>query len=307
MSSNNTVALGSCPCCQSGNPYTNVVCSECGARLPWADAVLTGGAPNASSTAVSAVASVPFVPTPPLTSTHVWKNTHTPTTFQQASQQNHRPIIIRVSARILDWPFLCPCCGDVPDTTRIFTHTNQRGQRFVRVTNENWSIPYCYQCNEHLEIFDLAVGLHEKANSLISNSNTSLMTGTPSTDGCTLFARWYFFCLFLAALTGHFFAGIINCLLFAFVLTFGMKPFSSAQHTAKLALADTKARAEAKQLVEQADVVAGNSQDEMKQYCCWPGASVTYDGAFGTVHTFTFYNPDYASAFVQLNAGKIVQ
>ncbi|MBV9469267.1 MAG: hypothetical protein JO316_23175 [Abitibacteriaceae bacterium] len=45
---------GHCAQCEALNPYTNITCKACGARLPWADAIDEGRekAKSAGSTAI---------------------------------------------------------------------------------------------------------------------------------------------------------------------------------------------------------------------------------------------------------------
>lgn len=50
-----TQARGECPGCKTPNTYTSVICTMCGARLPWADAVAPK--PSATQTATPAPAS----------------------------------------------------------------------------------------------------------------------------------------------------------------------------------------------------------------------------------------------------------
>ncbi len=308
MSSNKTVALGSCPSCQSGNPYTNIVCNVCGARLPWADAVSSVGAQ--SSTPSTPVSTVPFIPAvPPVTASpvHTWVTQAQTNSPQQTPLQDPQPIHIRVSARILDWPFQCPCCGDLPDTSQTVTHTHKSGQRFVRITNENWSVPYCLQCAKHLEIFNAAHRLYVEANDLTSTAKNPPVSSAVPLGGCAIFSMWYMACLFAGAVTGHFIASIFNGLLAAGVLTIGTHFFMSTQRAAQLTEAQAKAQLQANELIAQCNAVEDEAREIMKIYCCWPGISVHYCGAHGTVHTFEFFNPEYAEAFIRLNASKIVQ
>jgi hypothetical protein len=314
MSSNKTVAMGSCPSCQSGNPYTNVVCEECGARLPWADAVLAAR-PQASvpTTPVlnpPAIPTVPFVPTPAI---HTWATQsqsnsplNLPAQIHAPAEQDPQPFTIRVSARILDWPFQCPCCGDLPDTTQVVTHIHRTGQRFVRITNENWSVPYCLKCTEHLQIYNAAHKIYTEANTLVQTAKKS-PSSAASTGGCTLFARWYMACILMGAFTGHFLASLSNGLIAAAILTVGTRLLTSNQHSAQIAQAQANAQLQSEQLIAQCNVMEDEAREIMKDYCCWPGISVHYSGSVGTVHTFEFFNPVYAEAFVQLNASKIVQ
>lgn len=56
---------------------------------------------------------------------------------------------IQISARIVQWPCVCPCCGGQPDTQLGLFHTRTWGKRVVHQETKEWSIPYCAQCVRH--------------------------------------------------------------------------------------------------------------------------------------------------------------
>lgn len=315
MAYHDTVGLGICPSCQSGNAYTNLVCDECGARLPWADAVASArsnvAAPTISSS--STIPPIPAVPTSLYPALHTWANQTQPNTSSQPHTpaippQDPEPITIRVSARILDWPFQCPCCGDLPDATRIVIHTHRSGQNFVRITNENWSVPHCLQCAEHLEIYNMAhkLYLYKEANGLTESINKSASHTSP-TSGCTLFARWYMGCLLIGTLNGHFVTSIVNSIFVASVLTGGTKFLALSQLKTQTSLARSRTQLQVEKLIAECNQMENEAREMTKAHCCWPGLSVHYGGSIGTVHTFEFFNHVYAEAFIRLNANKIVQ
>ena len=168
-------------------------------------------------------------------------------------------------------------------------------------------MPYCLQCAKHLEIFNAAHRLYVEANDLISTAKNSPASSAVPLGGCAFFPMWYMLCLFAGAVTGHFIASIFNGLLAAGVLTIGAHFFTSTQRTAQIAEAQEKAQLRANELMAQCNAVEDEAREIMKAYCCWPGVSVHYFGAHGTVHDFEFFNSEYAEAFIRLNASKIVQ
>ena len=279
--------------------------------MPWADAVSSVRS-NVAIPAVPTLSTSPAPAVPPslYPAIHTWANQP-----QSGASSQHNtptvptdpePIIIRVSARILDWPFQCPCCGDLPDATRVVIHTHRSGQNFVRITNENWSVPYCLQCAEHLEIYNMAHKLYKEADGLTESINKSASHTSP-TSGCTLFARWYMGCLLIGTLNGHFVTSIVNSIFVASVLTGGTKFLALSQLKTQTSLARSRTQLRVEKLIEECNQMENEAREMTKAYCCWPGLSVHYGGSIGTVHTFEFFNHVYAEAFIRLNANKIVQ
>jgi hypothetical protein len=60
---------------------------------------------------------------------------------------------IRVSARIIKWPAICPCCSAPSDTNVEISHVRVRGVNDVRKDQRSWSISYCRSCLDHIEAF----------------------------------------------------------------------------------------------------------------------------------------------------------
>lgn len=71
---------GICPHCLDRNPYTEIVCSGCGARLPWADNVLANRQTAPPTIAVPAPAAVrTLTPSPAGADMHAWGRGTPPT------------------------------------------------------------------------------------------------------------------------------------------------------------------------------------------------------------------------------------
>ena len=56
---------------------------------------------------------------------------------------------IAVSAKQLDMPPLCACCGEPSSTTIRVSATRVQGKRVVRTKTSAWSFPFCMRCGEH--------------------------------------------------------------------------------------------------------------------------------------------------------------
>jgi tellurite resistance protein len=56
---------------------------------------------------------------------------------------------IAVSARTLQMPSLCACCGGQPSTTVRASATRVRGVRAIKTESNAWDIPYCARCAGH--------------------------------------------------------------------------------------------------------------------------------------------------------------
>lgn len=57
---------------------------------------------------------------------------------------------LRVSARKLEFPAACPCCGVPADSSFDAQHVRKRGKRVVRSETYAWTFPYCRVCLEHV-------------------------------------------------------------------------------------------------------------------------------------------------------------
>ncbi len=57
---------------------------------------------------------------------------------------------ISLSARILNWPKLCACCGKRPDTKLNASFTRVKGKRVIRTDTHSWEVPYCSKCVDHV-------------------------------------------------------------------------------------------------------------------------------------------------------------
>lgn len=66
-----------------------------------------------------------------------------------SNSHSHLPTIVRLSARIIDWPFECACCSDDPDARFFSGFVVKRGLRVMRQPTDQWLVPLCTRCNEH--------------------------------------------------------------------------------------------------------------------------------------------------------------
>lgn len=72
----------------------------------------------------------------------------TPVTADQANY-SMLPVAVKASARVLDWPFECPCCGAEPDARFLSGFVMRNGHRVIHQPTDRWTIPYCSACAEH--------------------------------------------------------------------------------------------------------------------------------------------------------------
>ena len=63
--------------------------------------------------------------------------------------QLNLPTVVRISARIIDWPFECPCCGGAPDARFLSGFVEKRGRRVIRQPTNQWTVPLCAICVQH--------------------------------------------------------------------------------------------------------------------------------------------------------------
>jgi hypothetical protein len=58
-----------------------------------------------------------------------------------------------ISARKLNVPRICACCGAPPDAEMDAKHTRTTGKRVIREQTRSWTFPYCLQCIRHVEMW----------------------------------------------------------------------------------------------------------------------------------------------------------
>src|SRR3954466_11843198 len=57
---------------------------------------------------------------------------------------------IEVSARKLEMPGICACCGDPATDQLPVSSSRTKGKRVVRTETVVWHFPYCVQCIAHV-------------------------------------------------------------------------------------------------------------------------------------------------------------
>lgn len=159
MASGATVKLGQCEECGEPNPYTALICAYCQARLPWADAIEAVAHQAASAPPLASAPAAPNAPSRngfvgPLRSAD-WPASVTPLPDVPAAAQGFvqaahpspcDPARVRVSARILDWPYTCACCG------QSLEGPGAVGHKVLSVSTRSAIIPYCATCAEHVQL-----------------------------------------------------------------------------------------------------------------------------------------------------------
>jgi hypothetical protein len=178
---------------------------------------------------------------------------------------------IRVSAKILRWPPVCPCCGDKADASLEIKarKVNEEGEAQYR----SWEVPYCSTCLKHIRLFKR----FERAQS----------------EGMAVQVLTWLLCA--AAIAGLVYFAVESKMfwLCVFAVPIACLAAFCSYRFYQSGLATTEA-------AEHAALEAQTPR------CCLSERAVDYNGWNGSVHEFTFYSTDYAKAFVAANAKKVI-
>jgi len=61
---------------------------------------------------------------------------------------------VEVSGHRLDFPYVCACCGKLPETTLSVTASKTSGKTVVTTSSRSWELPYCSGCVAHVKVAD---------------------------------------------------------------------------------------------------------------------------------------------------------
>lgn len=236
---------------------------------------------------------------------------------------------VKISARIIQWPRLCVCCGREPDTSISVTSTRNRGEQ------KSWQVPYCSGCLEHVSLQSTLSGLQSAAEFAESEAEIARVEAEEMTLDTTgdyflavaSTALVWFVSLILSSVTigsivgvrsGSFgaafatcFLGFLSSLVTAGAFGWGAWVWYSGAGPRRKSwkqLAESEAASandEARRARQSCAEAARRYQAIICPVCCQDGGyAASYEGWYGTVHTFRFHGSAFAAAFRQTNDGK---
>ncbi|MBV9868553.1 MAG: hypothetical protein JO316_24630 [Abitibacteriaceae bacterium] len=300
MLQDQAIQQGTCVECGEPNPYSTLVCYECGARLPWADALeaarrqadtalpptpvlnssTTASLPTASGNIQSTRTSPPAPPHSAMPQSAI-SAVGVPRPSKPLSPGNTSPVpaptadAARLPAGFMQAPHPSPGepvlvsvaarLLDWPYTCACCGQSLEGpaavGHKVVRVSIQAGQVPYCATCARHIE----------------------LATEADNTFGC---------CVLLASLG-----------LFPFFLL-----FRSLADSTRFGLIGALLSCAALVLwgyqVRQAKLQDASSL--ANGGCCDLRYAVVPKGGVDTTHSFLFKRPEYAQAFIQANQHKVI-
>lgn len=248
--------------------------------------------------------------------------------------------VVKISARLIHFPLVCPCCMERADTTVELSAVRERGVRVVRSEEKGWEVPYCQQCLRHIHLERRAEHLREEARRAVDKARWQIAAEVSDYRvrkanavarakknafsvryaGITLVglvgggASWVIVYLLekhgpLAFLLGIFIA-------LAILTGTGLLAYRIVQWSARVRedmLREAQAipppdtevyKAEAQEVQREAQSAAEDAKRAYRLGCRTTELAASYEGWSGTIHTFIFDNPDYARAFEDANPGK---
>ena len=224
---------------------------------------------------------------------------------------------VQVSARILKWPTICACCCSQANTTHTVSHTRVTGVEVIRTDERGWSVPYCDTCLRHVSmaldadrryseahrtgvvilVLGLLFGLMSLTGGTCCGSGAlGAFVSVPSESSRSPFdppppppkqrregspvASGVFSGVMFLAFTG------LGLFLLIGGFRWGNQAMTNAQneHDKQMALA----------------------KEAMQAGCCAVYLAAAYNGWSGSIHSFQFWNPQFAAAFRLANAKKVI-
>jgi hypothetical protein len=206
-------------------------------------------------------------------------------------QAHPGPYRVRCTARIIQWPTVCACCGDPPARMLPIQSGQWSGSCIER---RSWDIPYCRPCAKHVELFRLENQLTAQAKrvfqwwpvaGVLAVTFAFVLIGVftplrePVSDAVRAEVWWNFaWTAVIAAVVG------------------GPVLYLSVSTAARV----QRLRADAEVAIAKAKA----SYDGRR--CCSLGDAVAYLLWDGSIHTFLFWALGYAEAFADANDGKML-
>ena len=159
---------------------------------------------------------------------------------------------VQLSARIVDRPVFCACCGASPANEEIAaTFTRYQGVRIVRSDTRGWRFPFCSSCAAH-------------------HNQYYLLDGREAT--------------FRRRKVGWIWASIFLCV-----------------YVFPIVMVVVNSRRRRRTSLEKEHLMAS-----IQHPCAAIADAVIFDGWNGSVQMFRFANHEYADAFKQANANKLL-
>jgi hypothetical protein len=212
---------------------------------------------------------------------------------------------VRISANVIHWPRLCPCCSANADASVEVTSTRHTGKRVIRSQTKGWQVPYCRACLRHVNAADDVGSLQRQIDYSRPPGNYHLTTALTWASASLV-------CLMLGCCGALFSAekpaGVATCVILAVLLlggavglSFVTIPYDKRSHEGAVRSWELRLEDMKKELSDR------KRQAPVFRNCAAPGQlAVEYGGWYGTIHTFHFQSAVYAERFRESNRGKIV-
>jgi hypothetical protein len=212
---------------------------------------------------------------------------------------------VRISANIIHWPNTCPCCCAPADDTTEVASTRYTGKRVVRSQTKVWRVPYCRACLRHVDAAPRINDLEQQIDRSRPPGNYYPLTVLSSVLGGLL----GLLLLCCGGLSIDQPAVTVVFVLLALLLAGGAVALG-------LLVLVKQDRTNHRQAVRRYEERLADMKHELRERkqraplfgsCSTAGnLAVSYEGWYGTIHTFEFDSPQYADQFRQSNRGKIV-
>lgn len=253
-----------------------------------------------------------------------------PTPAPNPDDDHGRTVILRFSARVLKSPEICACCCEPAETTIEAVAERVNGVRVIRVQERAWEIPYCRKCVRH-------AGMLDEFRSCEVHVTFALRRVASARSWATRCQRLHAWCdanrviasialgllgiaPWIAAGTyqavhgnvgksvGLFGASIAMGALAGILGWFGWP--SIVGGVGRLSDRMTRSLNERAAQLTIAERVRAKVVSEFnlchRGSCCTTDWAAEYLGWKGTIHTFRFYNREFARAFQRANSEKVV-
>lgn len=226
-------------------------------------------------------------------------------------QQLRSGVVVRISARIMNWPTVCASCCQRPDTSWRIEHTRVRGVRVIRTQTKAFVVPYCTACQRYGQLCDQV----EAARDELDRRRDRLEAALREIRAVERFARGE-----LPPMPTGYVAAFVVISLVTCGLGLATWPLFLHQHREECreriaelpALRAGRDRQESRINEQRATVARLRAErDALVPPVGSPGIvygqPAYYMGWDGSIHTFVFCNPAYALLFQAVNAGKILR
>jgi hypothetical protein len=191
---------------------------------------------------------------------------------------------------------MCACCLGRADDVYQTTHTRITGKKVVRTDSRWWKVPYCSDCLDHMDA-------EARASSITAAGAYAVLVGgillglvVASFGSCCCGPALFAPVQPKAGNQGAVSAGVVVAMIGSVVAGVGVGVGAFLWYRRL----EADARHRRRRAMRHAESLASRA-------CCTLGAAVSYEGWYGSVHTFWFANADYADAFIRANPGKVLR